>query len=143
MSRMPIVKHHGCFMRSILIVSVLAVVSCGQKIDFPSVLIGRWATEAERYEDRYIEISNEMITFGTGTGVPNMYFINEIDQKQNIPIAEYTFQCTNTEGTEFSFIFCLQNTGDRMELRLNNPRQIVWVKIPKSNASVIPIVEKV
>jgi hypothetical protein len=117
-------------MGSILIACVFLVAHCGKKEDdFPQILLGRWETEAERYQDRYIEFSRELIIYGTGADAPNIYFVRKVNQKQNGSETEYTFVCTDTEHTEFDFIFHVEGGGDSLNLRLNNPREVVWNKI--------------
>ena len=114
----------------ILIACAFLTVHCGKtKDDFPQMLLGKWITVAERYQDRYIEFSREMIIFGTGTDAPNMYFIHKVKQKQNGPENEITFVCTNTEDTEFVFLFHVEDGRDGLKLRLNNPQNVVWNKV--------------
>ena len=123
-------RYRMSVMGTILIACALFVVHCGKsKDDFPQMLLGMWITEAEPYQDRYIEFSREMIVFGTGAGAPNIYFIRKVHQKRNGQENEVTFVCTNTEDTEFVFVFRIEDGSDGLILRLNNPRAVVWSKI--------------
>jgi len=123
---------------AILIACAFLTVHCGKtEDDFPEMLLGMWITEAERYQDRYIEFSREMIIFGTGAGAPNIYFIRNVDRKQNGPENEVTFVCTDTEDTEFVFLFHVEDGGDGPSLRLNNPREVVWNKTTEPEMPIL------
>ncbi len=112
-------------------------VHCGvTKDDFPRILLGKWTTESERYQDRYIEFSREMIVFGTGFDSPNIYIIRKVDQKRNGPENEYTFSCIDTDNTEFVFIFHVKSGGGDLSLRLNNPREVIWHKFIETDESI-------
>lgn len=92
------------------------------------MLLGTWKTEAEQYEDRFIEIGKKIITFGTGEDIPNTYYIRGIDYNRLNDADEYTIMCVNAEDTEFRFIFYFENHENGLLMRLNNPRQVVWTK---------------
>lgn len=117
----------------VFIASALLSSHCGEKTDAASELVGTWITEDERYDSRDIAISGETVIFGTGTGVPNIYFIKKSKVALKNLNREYTLFCENSEGTEFRFIFHVEKTGDDIIMRLNNPRQVVWIKIPDAD----------
>ena len=114
---------------SILIGCVFLAVHCGKKEEaFPQILLGKWTTGSERYQDRYIEFRPGLMIFGTGNGIPNIFFIRSVEQTQNGPGKEYTFMCTNKVDTEFIFVFLVEGDGDSLTLRLKNPHEVVWKK---------------
>lgn len=100
-------------------------------------LIGTWITDEEQYENRYITISNELVIFGTGGGAPNLFFIETARKKDKNGIREYDFYCLNTEETDFSFIFEVEDFNDQTVFRLKNPNQVVWKKIPETEKDVL------
>ena len=111
-----------------LVILSIFTIHCGEKITLPSALSGTWKTEAEQYEDRFIEISTNTLTFGTGNDMPNVYFIRGIDHKRMDKTDEYTFKCVNSENIDFRFIFYFENDENSLLMRLKNPRQVIWIK---------------
>ena len=123
----------------VLITLSFLTAHCGNKKDekaFPEELLVKWTTDVDRYQDRYIEITRDMVIFGTGDDAPNMFFVQKVDQKQNGAANEYTFTCTNQMGeTEFLFFFIFEDTGDGLTMRLKNPREVVWEKSEEPDLS--------
>ena len=117
----------GTFLFSIA--CIFLTLHCGKTKDaFPQKLLGKWTTEAERYQDRYIEFRGEMIIFGTGDDTPNIFFTREVKQKRNGAGNEYMFMCNNEVDTEFIFDFFIDGVGDALTMRLKNPREVTWEK---------------
>ena len=116
------------FKLTILIVTSILLSHCGGKDTISSTLFGVWKTDATQYEDRFIEIRPDKLIFGTGDDFPNVYFIKEVAHKQADNKDEYIFKCLNAETTEFRFIFYVENGEDGLLMRMNNPRQVVWMK---------------
>lgn len=104
------------------------------------MLLGIWVTDDERYQDRYIEFSRETIIFGTGEGSPNIYFIRGVDQERDGSENAYTFECNDSENTEFLFVFHVEEDRNGLIMRLNHPREVVWKKTvePKEPIQVNP-----
>ncbi len=113
---------------TIFILLFMLLLSCTKKTELPSNFKGTWTTESEQYENRFIEIGGRLITFGTGEGDPNVYFIKKISCKKIDRSEEYIFTCSNTEDTEFKFIIYFERDESGLLMRLNNPRQVIWKK---------------
>lgn len=128
----PEIKRHYHFNCIVLILFSILLTHCGQNVVFPTFLTGTWITEAEQYEDRFIEISKDKLIFGTGDYIPTIYYIGRITQERVNNEDEYTFKCVNAEDTEFSFIFYFENNETGTLMRLKNPRQVVWIKETES-----------
>lgn len=117
---------------TILIVSSILASHCGEKNSLPSTLFGVWKTDTAQYENRFIEISTDKLTFGTGDDSPNIYFIRRVYHSLSGNTDEFIFECFNVENTEFRFIFYIENDANGQLMRLNNPRQVVWTKDSES-----------
>ena len=124
------------FKLTILIVTSILVSHCGGKDPVSPILFGVWKTDAAQYEDRFIEISPDKLIFGTGDDFPNTYYIRGVTHKQTDNKDEYIFKCMNAETTEFSFIFYIENGENGLLMRLNNPRQVVWMKEAEPDMSM-------
>ena len=124
----------------ILFTFLFFTVHCGSTKDekaFSKEYLGKWTTKAERYQDRYIEITSDMVIFGTGNDAPNMFFIQKVNQKQNGPENECTFVCANQlEDTEFLFFFIFNDSDDGLTMRLKNPREVIWEKSEKPDLAI-------
>ena len=117
----------------VLILSASLMIHCGKKTVHYEALKGTWVSDDERYADRTIEIGEGMLSFGTGTGIPNMYFIQHVDHGEKGPTRRYTLFCSDTEGNDFRFVLYLENGSGGLILRLNHPHQVIWYKIdPRS-----------
>lgn len=122
------VQNRSALLALVLVVSVLSITHCANKPENYNELLGIWITEEKLYEDRFIEFTEDLLVFGTGTGLPNIYFIQKVKKKVGELSEEYTFYCKNFDETAFRFIFYTTESDGSLTLRLNNPRQVVWNK---------------
>ena len=102
---------------------------CSNSANVSSELQGTWTRNEKQYEDRYIEIKDELVIFGTGGGAPNLFFIKNTRKKENNGIREYELYCRNLEDTDFRFILHVEDINGQPTMRLKNPNQVVWKKI--------------
>ena len=114
-----------------LILITFWIAGCEQKspVPFPSYLIGTWVTNEPRYKDRYLEINEGEIIFGTGENKPNTFFIDSIKKGNQAAIIEWTFFCQNMEGTLFDIVIFYNSGAKTASITLKNKETIVWYKV--------------
>jgi len=107
------------------------ITGCEQKSSepFPSYLIGTWVTQDSRYKDRYLEITEGEIIFGTGEDKPNTFFIDSFKKETRASIAEWTFFCQNIEETLFEIVIFYNAGTKNASITLRNKEEIVWHKV--------------
>lgn len=117
----------------LLMVVSLFGFSCSNPAVFPKQLIGTWVTDTEQYEDRYIQIDDTKIIFGTGEPVPNIFFINSFESRPFGKTTEWIFQCELKKGEAFTINLLYYFGQDSVEkLQLKNSPQIVWHREEKN-----------
>ena len=96
------------------ILITFCIAGCKQKSSdpFPSILIGTWVTQEPRYKDRYIEINEGEIIFGTGGNQSNTFFIDSIKKGDQVAITEWTLFCQDMEETLFEIVI-FYNAGTK------------------------------
>ena len=107
------------------------ITGCEQKSSepFPSYLIGTWVTQDSRYKDRYLEINEGEIIFGTGEDKPNTFFIDSFKKETRASVTEWTFFCQNIEETLFEIVIFYHAETDGGSIILKNKEGIVWHKV--------------
>lgn len=91
-------------------------------------LAGTWITPDPQYAGRYIEFNDTMVIFGTGTGDPNMFFIEKIKQNRGDEYVEWIFHCRTDEDVSIDIVlfYHVDENGSYFELR--NKRKVQWRK---------------
>lgn len=110
----------------------LSVFSCSDPVPFPDNLLGVWVSDSGSYEDRYIEINETRIIFGTGETVPNIFFINSFESKPHREKTEWIFHCEIKKGESFTISFLSPADPNSDEgIQLKNSPQALWYKEDK------------
>jgi hypothetical protein len=89
---------------------------------------GVWKTTSANYDDRFFEIANTTITFGTGDGKQDIYYIRAATKRAEDKDTVYTITYENPEGTEFRLSFYYQQSRGGV-IQLKNQRDIEWARI--------------
>jgi hypothetical protein len=109
----------------LLIVLFIFIPSCDRLETPPPDLLGVWETDTPKYENRYIEITNESIIFGLDDGDNIVNTIKYITLEKEGMLSVYTFHYSDPGGEAWTLTiiydpreaaFALQNRDD------------VWVK---------------
>lgn len=108
---------------------LMLVMNCTKTTQMPAELLGSWATQATRYEDRYIEIKETELIFGTGAGIPEVFFIEKIKEKKAGEFVEWTFYCKTVENVPTDIVLFYTTIADGVHFELRNKRQVHWVKL--------------
>ncbi|MGH7424069.1 MAG: hypothetical protein ACREJ1_10410, partial [Candidatus Methylomirabilales bacterium] len=61
------------------LIATLAGCQAQKESPVPDHLLGVWTTSAPRYADRYIEIRNDMIIFGTGGDAFELHALTDVN----------------------------------------------------------------
>ena len=95
--------------------------------DIPLNLIGKWTTSAPGYQDRFLEITKETLTYGLGGDKTDAYLISGIEESPEGNIILYTIGYKNTDGLEFtrSFYYHPENGG---AIQFKHQEHIEWRK---------------
>jgi len=117
----------------IMVVFLIFVFFPKKNKDIPENLIGKWTTSAPGYEDRFLEITKETLTYGLGGDKEDIYFISNLEtnpEKNKLP---YTINFKNKDGLEFtrSFYYDPENGG---AIQFKHQEHIKWRKM-KDDAS--------
>lgn len=95
--------------------------------DLPENLIGKWTTSTPGYQDRFIEITKETLTYGLGGDKKDVYFISSIKESLEGKNILYTISYKNTDGLKFtrSFNYDSEHGGT---IQFKHQEHIGWLK---------------
>jgi hypothetical protein len=112
----------------IMVVLLIFVFFPKKNKDIPEYLIGKWITSAPGYEDRFIEITKETLTYGLGGDKEDVYFISGIEKSLKGINVLYTISYKNTDGLKFtrSFYYHPEN-GETIQFK--HQEHITWRKM--------------
>ena len=97
-----------------------------EKKALPEDLIGIWKTSSPPYEDRFLELTRDVIVFGTGGNRFTPHAILDIGEVREEASILYTVYYTSSEGGEYQFSFHYDPARDA--IRFKNREQIEWTR---------------
>ncbi len=103
-------------------------VGCEKSVPFPTELLGKWVTDAPDHADRFIEIKDMQLIFGTDAVMPTFLFIQRFKKKEQNRAIEWTFHCRSSEDNPLDIILFYQTDTKGERLILKNKEQVVWTK---------------
>lgn len=109
----------------LLIILVMAIPACDRLKTPPPDLLGIWETDAPKYENRYIEITNGSLIFGLDDGDNIVNTIKYIKVKQEGFLSAYTVHYSDPEGDTWTLTL-IYNPHDATFTVQN--RDDVWIK---------------
>ena len=109
------------------LLATLAGCQAQKESPVPDHLLGVWSTSAPRYGDRYIEIRNDMIIFGTGGDTFELHALTEVTEAREGEAIVYTITHLNHFGQPYTLSFYYEPTSDGI-MRFKNQKEIVWTK---------------
>ena len=118
----------------ILIFAAFFISGCEQNNSsvFPSTLIGTWVTDDSLYKNRYIEIYDRQIIFGTGENKSQTFFVDKAEKYIIGATTEWTFFCEDMEGNPFKVVMFYKEEPDtnpiKGSIKLKNQAKIIWYK---------------
>jgi len=121
------IKQHTGIKYMYIIFSVLMFiffVGCTQEVIVPPHLIGVWRTSAPQYEDRYLQFTENTLTYGIGNGEEVSHSIDKIEVNQGSNETIYSFHYKDAEGDKWTLTLTYRPEGT---IQLKNKSDI-WVK---------------
>lgn len=97
----------------------------------PKQLWGYWTTNAEGYENRYLEVDDHYILIGVNEeDLPDLQRVSKVDCQAMGENLACTFYSSNGETNfQLTLDYSPDNSG---ELRIKNQRGVVWRRQPSS-----------
>jgi hypothetical protein len=99
---------------------------CQKNIPVPQHLIGVWKTSAPQYEDRYLKITEDSLTYGIGNGEEVSHSIDKIDVEQENGETVYTFHYKDKEGEKWDLTLIYSPVDGTIKLKHKND---IWEKV--------------
>ena len=109
-----------------LFMTMAFLVGCSsgdQPVD-PKLFFGAWQTDAAKYADRFIDIKENTIAFGTGGQDFQSYSITGMVVDLSTGRPQYTIYYRNLTGDDFQMTF--YSDSSRQVIRLKHQEQIEW-----------------
>ena len=113
---------------ALILIGASIFMSCTEKnTDITENLIGKWTTSAPGYQDRFLEITKETLTYGLGGDKEDAYLLSSIKESPEGNNMLYTISYKNTDGLEFtrSFYYHPENGG---AIQFKHQEHIEWRK---------------
>jgi hypothetical protein len=89
---------------------------------------GVWKTTAKNYNDRFFEISDSTITFGTGGGNQDIYFIHSATKSSGDEGIIITLSFDNTAETQFKLSFYYKPYHGGV-IYFKNQQDVKWTRV--------------
>jgi hypothetical protein len=116
----------------ILILVTFCILGCKKKDPslLPPPLIGIWLTDNSLYKERYIEIYDNQIIFGTGEDKSQTFFVDKVKKYIIGATTEWVFYCEDMEGNPFEVVIFYKGETDANpnsgSIKLKNQATIIW-----------------
>ena len=94
----------------------------------PDELVGVWKTTSPRYEDRFFEISEDLVVFGTGGRTTAAHPIVSISGTLEDERLLYAISYEIAEGEEYGFFFYYDPAGSGV-IRFKNQQDMAWTVV--------------
>jgi hypothetical protein len=102
-------------------------VACQKDIPPPQHLIGIWKTSAPEYNDRYLKITEDSLTYGIGNSEEVSHTIEKMHVKQENAETVYIFYYRDREGEKWTLTLIYSPlSGGTIRLKNNND---IWEKV--------------
>ena len=93
----------------------------------PDALVGVWKTPAQKYADRFFEITADKVVFAIGGGKTDSHPIVEIDTLREEAKILYTITYLTAEAKKYKFSF-YHDPANGGVIRFKNQQHIAWAK---------------
>jgi hypothetical protein len=110
----------------VLVLILFSFTGCQKSIPVPQQLIGVWKTSAPKYEDRYLKITEDSLTYGIGNGEEVSHNIDKIDVDQENGETMYTFHYKDAEGEKWELALSYSPASGTIKLKNKND---IWEKV--------------
>jgi len=112
---------------AVIVAATITMFHSKKNRDIPINLIGKWTTSAPGYQDRFLEITKETLTYGLGGDKEDAYLISSIEENPEGNNTVYTISYKNRDGLEFtrSFYYHPESGG---AIQFKHQEHIEWRK---------------
>ncbi|MEJ2656108.1 MAG: hypothetical protein P8012_02800 [Desulfobacterales bacterium] len=112
----------------IVAVFIIYVFYSNKNKDIPINLIGKWTSTAPGYQDRFIELTKETLTYGLGGDKEDIYFISSLKEHSEKNNILYTISYKDKEGLAFirAFYYHPEKGGT---IQFKHQEHIKWRRI--------------
>ena len=117
----------GRIVTAMALLAILAACQAQKENPVPDHLLGVWTTSAPRYADRYIEIRNDIIIFGTGGETFELHALMDITETREGESIVYTITHLNHYGQRYRLAFYYDPSTNGI-IRFRNQREVAWKK---------------
>ncbi len=117
------------FVAAVVLTAVLVTVLVLRSKDnqfLPDDLVGRWTTSAPEYTNRFLELSEVAVIFGTGEDNIDVNFISSVDKRVEGGSTLYTIKYRDPKGMDGQVSLYWDPTEE--VIRLKNQKRIIWEK---------------
>ena len=122
-------KIHWIALVGFFFVLISTFLSCTRETEVAiDRFLGVWETAEPKYEDRFLEIDEATIAFGTGDGNSNIFFVDRVIQRVEENTTVYTISYTDVEGSLFKLAFYYSPEYGGV-VRFKNQQEIEWTRI--------------
>lgn len=112
-----------------VMILLLSFAACRLSQNVPPELSGTWRTEDEKYKDKFMQFDESYVTVSINEEiVPKVELIKHIETHKEGPRTTYIIEAEDQQGNKdkMTVLYSPQNGG---ELRLSNPRVVVWKRV--------------
>ena len=112
---------------AVIVAVAITMLHSKKNRDISLNLTGKWTTSAPGYQDRFLEITKNTLTYGLGGDKKDVYFISSMKESLEGNDILYTFNYKNTDGLAFtrSFYYHPENGG---AIQFKHQEHIAWTK---------------
>lgn len=104
------------------------LLSTGSSSPIPADFHGVWKSQAPGYHDRFMEISNGVIMFGTGDDNLESYVIERVEIEPDGEKTLYTITYLDRDMTEFRLSFYYEPHGERL-ITFKHQDHLKWTRV--------------
>jgi hypothetical protein len=133
-------QHKAVWMSStaLLLISTVSLFLCsGDARVSADEFKGVWKTTDLNYDDRFFEISDATVTFGTGNGKQDMYYIRAVTKSAGDKDTVYTITYHNIKGTDFKLCFYYRQAHGGV-IQFKNQKDIEWTRVNSMQSKELP-----
>jgi hypothetical protein len=112
---------------AVIIAVAIYLLPSKKKRDIPVSLTGKWTTSAPGYQDRFIELTKETLTYGLGGDKIDVYFISSMEESLEGNNILYTINYKNTDGLKFTRSFYYDPVNGEA-IQFKHQEHIEWTK---------------
>ncbi|MHC4955665.1 MAG: hypothetical protein ACYTGZ_17580 [Planctomycetota bacterium] len=122
-----------CAFTAVLTLLCCAILAgCSRTTELPDEFLGRWENEDPRYEGRYLVITRDDVSFGSGKATAVVEPITDVELLDQGGARFYVISHRNPSGSVSRLT--VQYLVSEGALRLRNKPRIIWSKVVEKNA---------